>query len=228
MTNGVNKKIIERIKKLLSLAQSNNENEALSSLSKARELMAKYKIEMAEVKNKEEQKEEVINGKMEEFTHDGRTIWKSLIVKVVADNFGCYCYIDRDKKFVILGKETDVSVCKGMITFAIKIVEKEGNKLANAYKRMGYSTRGLKKEYGIGFARGLEKKFEEQNQQESNSNTGVGYQLMVVKDKEVENAYNKLSLRTAKSQTKRYNNQNEAYSRGYAEGKKFSANGTLA
>ena len=225
MTNGVSEKIIERIKKLLSLAQSNNENEALSSLSKARELMAKYKIEMAEVKNKEEQKEEVINGKVAEFTHDGRTIWKSLIVKVVADNFGCYCYIDRDKKFVVLGKETDVSVCKGIITFAIKIVEKEGNKLANSYKRMGYSTRGLKKEYGIGFARGLEKKFEEQNQQDD---TNTGYQLMVVKDKEVENAYNKLSLRTAKSQTKRYNNQNEAYSRGYAEGKKFSANGTLA
>ena len=225
MTNGVSEKIIERIKKLLSLAQSNNENEALSSLSKARELMAKYKIEMAEVKNKEEQKEEVINGKVEEFTHDGRTIWKSLIVKVVADNFGCHCYIDIDKKFVILGKETDVSVCKGMITFAIKIVEKEGNKLANSYKKMGYSTRGLKKEYGIGFARGLEKKFEEQNKQD---NTNTGYQLMVVKDKEVENAYNKLSLRTSKSQTKRYNNQNEAYSRGYAEGKKFSANGTLA
>ena len=180
---------------------------------------------MAEVKNKEEQKEEVINGKVEEFTHDGRTIWKSLIVKVVADNFGCYCYIDRDKKFVILGKETDVSVCKGMITFAIKIVEKEGNKLANSYKKMGYSTRGLKKEYGIGFARGLEKKFEEQNQQDD---TNTGYQLMVVKDKEVENAYNKLSLRTSKSQTKRYNNQSEAYSRGYSEGKRFSANGTLA
>ena len=226
MTNGVSEKIIERIKKLLSLAQSNNENEALSSLSKARELMAKYKIEMAEVKNKEEQKEEVINGKVEEFTHDGRSIWKSLIVKIVADNFGCYCYIDEDKKFVILGKETDVSICKGMITFAIKIVEKEGNKLANSYKKMGYSTRGLKKEYGIGFARGLEKKFEEQNQQQDNTN--AGYQLMVVKDKEVENAYNKLSLRTAKSQTKRYNNQSEAYSRGYAEGKRFSANGTLA
>ena len=28
MTNGVSEKIIERIKKLLSLAQSNNENEA--------------------------------------------------------------------------------------------------------------------------------------------------------------------------------------------------------
>lgn len=132
----MNQKIIEKIKKLLSLAKSNNENEALSSIAKARELMAKYKIEISEVKESDnETKENIIKDNFG-VIHNGRQIWKYRLSSIIADNFGCYCYVNfADNNIKILGKETDVKVVQQLILFGISIIEKESDKLVKEYRR---------------------------------------------------------------------------------------------
>lgn len=219
----MNEKIIEKIKKLLSLAESNNENEALSSLAKARKLMAKYKIEISEIQSEQDNKEKIIKDGFG-ITYNGRQVWKGNLSVIISDNFGCYCYINNsDKNIIILGKETDVKVVQQLILFGINIIEKESAKLVKEYKRVGRSTRGLTKEYGLGFCKGVKEKFEKQNK----SNT-EGCQLMIIKDKDVEKEFKALHTRKSRSKSRRYSEHEDAYAKGYKEGKQFSANGRLA
>ena len=219
----MNEKIIEKIKKLLSLAESNNENEALSSLTKARKLMAKYKIEMSEIQSEQENKEKIIK---DDFgvTYNGRQVWKGSLSVIISDNFGCYCYVDNPtKNIIILGKETEVKVVQQLILFGINIIEKESDKLVKEYKRAGRSTRGLTKEYGLGFCEGVKEKFEEQNKSNIEN-----CQLMIIKDKDVEEEFKALHTRKSRSKSRRYSEYEDAYNKGYKEGKQFSANGRLA
>ena len=216
----MNQKIVEKIKKLLSLANSNNENEALSSMAKARKLMAKYKIEMSEIKELDNEVKEKIIKDSFGITHNGRQIWKSSLSRIIADNFSCYCYIDIDKSIKILGKETDVKVVQQLILFGINIVEKETDKLVKEYKKRKQSTRGLVKEYGLGFVAGVKKKFEEQNISDECS-------LMVVKAEDVTKEFETLHCKKRNSRTRRYSEHEDAYNKGYKEGKQFSANGRL-
>ena len=216
----MNQKIVEKIKKLLSLANSNNKNEALSSMAKARKLMAKYKIEMSEIKELDnEDKEKIIKDSFG-VTHNGRQIWKSSLSRIIADNFGCYCYIDIDKNIKILGKETDVTVVQQLILFGINIVEKETDKLVKEYKKRKQNTRGLVKEYGLGFVAGVKKKFEEQNISDECS-------LMVIKAEDVTKEFESLHCRKRNNRSRRYSEHEDAYNKGYKEGKQFSANGRL-
>lgn len=218
----MNKKIIEKIKKLLSLSKSNNENEALSSMAKARELMAKYKIEISEVKDSNNKTKENIIKDNFGVTYNGRQSWKGSLSLIIADNFGCYCYIDVDKSIKILGKETDVKVVQQLILFGINIIEKESDKLVKEYRRQKKSIRGLTKEYGLGFVAGVKEKFKEQNKFNIE-----GCQLMIIKDKDVDKEFKALHTRKSRSKSKRYSEHEEVYNKGYKEGKQFSANGRL-
>lgn len=218
----MNQKIIEKIKKLLSLAESNNENEALSSMAKARELMAKYKIEISEVKDSANKAKENIIKDNFGVTHDGRQIWKYRLSSIIADNFGCYCYVNFDKNIKILGKETEVKVAQQLILFGINIIEKESDKLVKEYRRQKKSVRGLVKEYGLGFVAGVKKKFEEQNKFNNHECS-----LMIVKDKDVIKEFESLHCKASKSKNRRYSEYKDAYNKGYKEGQQFSANGRL-
>lgn len=100
--------IIEKIKKLLSLSESSNENEAKIAMLKAQELLMKHKLSMREVKEFK-----VYNSAIKEkassitFT---KAKWKSKLAKLIADNFGCYHYFHSrySHQIVFFGREEDI------------------------------------------------------------------------------------------------------------------------
>lgn len=84
------------------------------------------------------------------------------------------------------------------------------------YVRDGYSTRGLENDYAIGFIDGLQRKFEEQKK--ANQEWG----LVLVKDKEVVEAYEQIKFKGKTNTSTHYVGHSEAYIKGNEDGKRFS------
>ena len=81
--------VIEKVRKCLELAKSENEHEAFSAMQFARKLLAKHNLEMSDVEIEiENDSNEVINECVFETKKKGILI----IANVVAENFKCKSY----------------------------------------------------------------------------------------------------------------------------------------
>ena len=82
-----NQEVIDKVKKLLALSESDNENEAKSALLMAQKLMAKYNI------NVETTGEETIAYSKEICQHRYDAAYRKPLGRVIADNFRCEMYL---------------------------------------------------------------------------------------------------------------------------------------
>ena len=113
MTNKI--KIIDKIKKLLSLAKKNSiVEEAASATAKAQALMEEHRIHQAMLSNTTSniKKEKLIDG-----GHPQQ--WKVLLVSILSDSNGC-CIVqsetyEKDNKMLIIGEPKDVRNYSGTI-----------------------------------------------------------------------------------------------------------------
>lgn len=222
----VNEKIIERVKKLLSLANSNNVNESESAMLKAQELMAKYKLSIKDIDVKEKNNEVV--DIISDFEYTIRSQWKGTVALVIGENFGCHVYANvvykngrkNRLKVCFIGEEENVEIVKIVYEYALKVCDERISKIQKDYKKKGLSTTGIPQSYGIGFATGLKAKYSEQLK--ANQDWG----LVVVKSKDViEYTKNK---KLSKSNARTRYRENEHYSSGYTDGKNFTTNNVLA
>lgn len=88
--SGGNEKVLDRVRKLLALAQSDNVNEAATAAAAAERLMAEHKLEMADVEARTGQAddEDVVDFEISEDTT--RFVgWRSNLVTVLAEVNGC-------------------------------------------------------------------------------------------------------------------------------------------
>lgn len=92
-------KIIEKIKKLLALAQSANENEAALAAARAQEMLAKYNIEVQEV-----EKEVSSNIGNEGVVFKYSAPWQRGLRKACANMYFCSYYFADDYEQVVRGK----------------------------------------------------------------------------------------------------------------------------
>lgn len=173
--------LVERIRKLLSLAESDNENEATQAMAKAQELMAKHNIELKEVENK---MSEVIEKATGEYTMKK---WVFTLASVIAENFRCECFFRgwRTRKTVFIGFEEDVEIASLLYNATVNFIEKSSNKQYRKFKKLGMNTQGVKQSYAMGFIKGLNRKFEEQKSQ--NQEWG----LVLKTPKDVKESFNK-------------------------------------
>lgn len=209
-------KIIEKIQKLLSLSESSNEHEAEVAMLKAQELLAKYKLSIKEVKEYKK-----YNSKIQEKATDitfTKAKWKAQLAGVISDNFGCYHYFRRKgtNTIVFFGREEDVIVCNLVLNYAVDSVYSVVKKLKYRYSKNGYRTRGIENDYALGFVYGLQGKFEEQKR--SNQEWGI----VLVKDKEVVEAHDKIKFNKKVDMNIKYKGHSDVYSKGCEDGKKFS------
>ena len=222
----VNKKIIERIKKLLFLADSNNVNESESAMLKAQELMAKYKLSMKDI-TVEEEKNTVVD-EVTNFEYTVRTQWKGSLAVVIAENFGCDAYVQfttkngRKNKFEIclVGEAENIEVVKVIYEYALKVCNERISKIQKEYKKKGLSTSGIQANYGIGFTNGLKVNYAEQLKK--NQEWG----LVVIKSEAVVNYIEKKEF--VKNNSRAKYRRNEHFENGYSDGKKFNTNKVLA
>lgn len=213
--------IKDKIKKLLALAESPNENEARAALLKARELMAKNKLSEADFENKEVKLERIVTNI--KWTTDSGNIWMAKLCTVIADNYLCSAAWQtprggRTHTLIITGMGDDAELCKTVIEYAVGFVN---GAIKKAQRRSaGKDARTVAKSYAEGFILGLEIAFDEQKEEHPE------WGLVVVKPKEVQDFEDGLGQKNIKTQRTGFDPL--AYMKGQNDGMAFNAQRVLA
>lgn len=212
--------IILKIKKLLALSKSSNQNEAQNAMLKAQKLLIKYKLSLQEIESYSIEKIKIEDFKTNQ-KFRGKS-WKGNLAQVIADNFGCFLYYNTGSykvhRVCFYGKEEDVVIANIMFEYAVKWINLEGNKLV---KRMKQDKRrkhfdGIKNDYALGFIAGLKERFKSQIKE--NESWG----LVLQKDQVVIDSYNEFSSGFGRiSVNEKFNRHYQAYRQGEYDGKKF-------
>lgn len=104
-----------RVKKLLALSKSPNENEAASALRKANELMADYKLTA-------EQFSEYTKAKVKGTKRLVR--WRVVLANAVENLYATFHYTDHAGNIVFIGEELDVFMSTEMYKYLVKTTDR--------------------------------------------------------------------------------------------------------
>lgn len=213
--------IKEKIKKLLALSTSPNENEARAALLKAKELMAKNKLTEEDFEDREI-KLVSLNSDVK-WTTDSGNIWMARLCSLIADNYLCSASWgtprgSRTHKLVITGLDEDAELCKVVIEYAVDFVL---SAIKRQQRRNAFGNeKAIANSYAEGFILGLEMAFEEQ--QEDHPEWG----LVVVKPQEVQDYEKGLGTRSVRTRETEFDPL--SYARGQNDGMNFNARKVLA
>lgn len=218
---------VEKVRKLLALAESPNEAEAKAALLKAQAIVAKYKIEEAQLG--EGSKVDEVATIPANISFNSRTKWKSSVVNVLAEHMGCFSVVNHTRRsqtyhLSLVGLKKDAGIAVEAAKFAVGFlsgqIEAMKKRLSKEYP--GAPFRRYRDDmclsYGLGFASGLECALKEQ---EKNNEWGL-VMVMPTAVKETRNGYR--SITVARNST--YRHRESAYNRGFEEGAKYNAFGT--
>ena len=113
--------IIQKIKKLLALASSDNENEAQAAMMKAQELLAKHKLTIRDVNDVHEESKVIEKQTAVTFK---KATWKGRLSSVIASNFCCYNYYYTDKthRVSFMGLPEDVETAVSVFEYAVEYI----------------------------------------------------------------------------------------------------------
>ena len=104
-----------RVKKLLALSKSPNENEAASALRKANELMADYKLTA-------EQFSDYTKAKVKGTKRFVR--WRVVLANAVENLYATFHYTDHEGNIVFIGEELDVFMSTEMYKYLVKTTDR--------------------------------------------------------------------------------------------------------
>lgn len=216
--------IKERIRKLLALGTSPNENEARAAVLKAKELMIKNKLTESDFEDEKAREIESRTCEGIAWTSDSGRIWYTNICKIISENYCCVSAWyskkgGRTYTLVITGMKSDVDICEEVIKYAIDFVL-SATKYLN--RKPGYSrdSKATEHSYATGFVAGLEVAFEEQKEEHPE------WGLVEVKPQEVLDYEKNLGTKSVK--TKRSDMNMAAYLKGQVDGSKFNTKKVLA
>lgn len=158
--------IIERIRKLLALAdesRNSSEVEAIAAAMKAQSLMAKYDIDIKQVRDIGKTCEEMLRKEIDFKKNSGYNIkWRFMLARIIADNFRVKFFSVNKDKVAFYGHRTDVEIAESVFNFIFTM----GNKLSVKYyyqcQKAGKNTRGVINEWLMGFCQGLRDELEKQ------------------------------------------------------------------
>jgi len=219
-------KIIEKVQKLLKLAESTTYGaEAESAMLQAQRLMAENHLSEYQVKG--QPKSNVIEEKLDIGIRNAS--WRLALSKIIADNFRCKTYYTNGIKgrfgtiITFLGEEQDARIALTVFHSAQytallrwRDYAKENSSHDPCDPHGNNSRNGFLK----GFVSGLRMKFEEQK----NSNAEWG--LVLATPQSVLDRYGAMKIRTVKcKQTSYYDD--DAYDAGFDEGRKFDPEGRI-
>lgn len=148
-------KIEEKIIKLLELAKSPNPNEALQAALKAQELMAKYNVQLSNLKHT---KVEPIECHTESY---GKS-YRFALAKIIADNFGVKHYYLGKMQVVFFGIPSNAEVAAKTYDYLHNMIHRMADShQTKVYKQAG-TTKGVYNSYVNGFLAGLKQSLDEQ------------------------------------------------------------------
>lgn len=178
-------KIIDKIRKLMALAGSPNEHEALLAMEKAQSLIAEHKIEMHRVMESEGPSTNNDPGaKIDQViltaTRGARRLvwWRWVVIDALCKSLNCKPTFDQGKGFKALGRLNDLVMLDELLTWICSQVER----LA---KESGFSGKDGQDSFKKGCARTIAERLTANLKQLENKHEQYGA-LMVIENQLVE------------------------------------------
>lgn len=223
-----NKKILEKIRNLLSLAQDGgNDEESQTALTMAQKLMLKYKISKNEV-SLDGQNEIIIKSLS---IYKRIYWWEKVLVKIIADNFRVMFYIQSSRlphqksvqrKLVLMGYPEDVELAYEVFHLAADTMKHYASLHLKEFESEQPRLAGLRKSYYQGFMDGLENKFAIQKQELIKENEK--YALVIKTPQEVVDKFNLEINGSLSFKHPSLSKNNQAYHYGYSKGNNLQIN----
>lgn len=206
----------QKIQKLLALANDANDEESMTALAKAQELMLEHNITEEDLFDYKQQqiKQEVVDSVI----CQGRPQkWIYRLCRIIADNFRVEHYYQQEEVIELhfLGLSSDVQIAEITFSYAKGIIALCSKKYMQRpeVKRKWKRKWQLKQDYIEGYLRGLSRVF---SQQVSTN----GYELALQLPDLVIQQAKKLNLVKGKD-TSHQVTYHEAFSTGYKDGLKY-------
>lgn len=159
------KKIIEKIKKVLELSRNNpSEAEAKAAAMKAQKLMAEYHISMARI----DENDDPGNITEKAMTVGTGNKWKYQLAQIVAKNFRCKTLCYGKSGIAFYGYEVDAEIAletfKFLFETGCKAANSYYNKLRNGSIGSGeyFCGKGIKNCFLVGYLEGIKEGLERQ------------------------------------------------------------------
>lgn len=198
--------IIEKIKKIMALAQNNpNENEALAATLKAQKMMAEFHVEEKDLGD------DVTESNIDEMIVklSGKTQkWRIALAQTLAKNFRCRLYL-IDGNVTFYGYVEDIQICSEVFRSLYVIGSKLSDKAKREARKQYGTASGVRNAFCLGFVAGIKKELEKQCTA-----------LMVITPKEVNESFEeKTKHMKSKSASIKANTNSSAYNEGYQAGR---------
>jgi Protein of unknown function (DUF2786) len=118
-------KIIDRVKKLLALAESDNEHEAALAASMAQDLMMQHRLELAQIQANVEVAPEILEKMVCKYP---RLVWKKRLAQAVADScdLGVFVRGRRSRQLMFVGTSSGVELAEFLFVYLKRIVARLG------------------------------------------------------------------------------------------------------
>ena len=132
-------KIIDKIKKLLALSKSSNENEAILAYQRAQELLTKHNISLDDIQVDINIKEEVV------WTGDKLEEWKFTLYSIIAHCNYCQLILrifnNKNHIYTLIGKIHNIVIVKEMYRYLLNTIERvskeKAGQLNEKYEKTG-------------------------------------------------------------------------------------------
>lgn len=195
--------IMKKIDKLLALQNSSNEHEALSASLMAQKLLAKYNIDIENIRGKVEEEIEEASVYV-----DSGNKWKYSLASVVADNYRCKVFYKGTDRVVFRGYRTDIVIARRVYAYLFSVAKRLGKAYEKRYRENYGNAEGIYMSYCIGFINGVRLELEKQC---------TALQLFC--PSKVEDDWKKYSADFGEKQTTLKLNDIKAYQQGEVDGK---------
>lgn len=229
----VDNSILARIKKLLDLSNSSNENEAALAAAKAQELMFKHNLEISQVENIDLRPDEKVDEHNFDLDAGVSKVanWRSWLFSNVAKTSLCKAYFHRSYRGYgkqskvygrIIGRKSDVEVAQYTYTWLTNELERLSREyMANQIYWDQYDSRKMRRSWLEGAAMGVIAQLNEQfnaRKRETEASTA----LVVVRDREIQDWMENNGLQLRHSSSSVSQQDRNAYSAGFKTGSTMS------
>jgi len=223
-----NQNIIEKIKKLLALSTSPNENEASTALRMAMDMLSKHNLSMTEINV---EKKESVEHEEVKFTGKRFSTWRTELLNSVSDAHYCHILkVSGTGVYYIIGKQTNRQATILMFTYLANVVEFECKSHMASLSLTKQEGKTYANSFKLGMVHRLRQRLTEKKNSiilESKSNALIKVDPYTLSKAE-NNDYIRSKFRVTQQQESNSRINGSAYAQGDRAGNRVGLNGSRA
>lgn len=225
----IDQKIIDKLKKLLALSASDNENEATLAMTKAEELMREHNLSVADVAL-DGSGAHVGSAEVEGSTKTSQS-WEISLGSSIAQTFNGRAIRTRNSNgwsFTFVAGQTDLTIITDLFERLRATIKRMSQAYVNSVRDFTkVHGKSLHNSYRMGMINTIHKRLDRLKQNTTPTDTRnafgmTGTALMVIKDKAVDQRVNRLFPRVKTINSRASRVDGNAYQQGLADGNTIS------